>query len=644
MTHDPLDQEDADAGRDDSVLEGDMVSIQSNLAAEDDELEGLIASPDDDDDDFPVEDGDPSPETSADDHVETKPSLKTINASPLVSDLTNSPHFKASFESEVASRNQIIYAATKIVIERHLSGQSKLTPDNLERVTLAVTNEMIHEANAKESRETKMSYLKSLTHAQIATLLVELDGVSLIATSTSNDDREYDLVGQYMTSGDRKGTYSTSEDDLRRLARQYNFNMTIQEYKEIIASLRDSAPRRFVNENPDLIAVNNGIFDYKKKRLTAFDPEIVFLSKSRVNYNPSATCPTIYNEEDGTEWDVETWIKDLSNDEGIPELIWQICGAVLRPNVKWDKAAFFYADSGSNGKGTVLTLLRNLVGPGSHCSLPIADMGKDFMLEQLVGKQAILVDENDVGMYLEKAANLKAIITQDVLSINRKYKSAITYRFQGFMVQCLNDEPKIRDKSDSLYRRALFIPMNKRFTGIERKYIKSDYLARPEVLEYVLKRVLEMDYYTLSEPEASKAVLREYKTSNDPVREFFENYEKEFVWDAVPFTFLYDAYRSWFAYNVPSGSAVGSRTFVKDIRKIVESSAIWECREDERFYPRGLMDAPEPIIAELNLKDWMNPNYRGNATEEVSKPKLKDRYRGIFRTVYGQTQTEEPLV
>lgn len=182
------------------------------------------------------------------------------------------------------------------------------------------------------------------------------------------------------------------------------------------------------------------------------------------------------------------------------------------------------------------------------------------MLEQLLHVSAIIVDENDVGTYIDAAANLKAIITNDVIGINRKYKTPINLQFRGFMVQCLNEFPRFKDKSDSFYRRQLFVPFDKCFTGRERKYIKSDYLHRQEVLEYVMYKVLHMDYYSLSEPAACKAVLAEYKEFNDPIRAFFEELADRFSWDFVPFEFAYDLYKAWFLENSPSGSIQGRNT------------------------------------------------------------------------------------
>ena len=164
---------------------------------------------------------------------------------------------------------------------------------------------------------------------------------------------------------------------------------------------------------------------------------------------------------------------------------------------------------------------------------------------------AIIVDENNVGAYLDKAGNFKAVVTNDVVQINRKNRPAIPYQFFGLMVQCFNELPRIKDKSGSLYRRCLFIPFDKSFTGKERKYIKEDYLKRPDVLEYVMYKVLNTDYYAFSEPAACRLALEDYKVYNDPVRQWWDEVSGELVWDLLPWDFLYELYKQWCKDNNP---------------------------------------------------------------------------------------------
>jgi putative DNA primase/helicase len=255
-------------------------------------------------------------------------------------------------------------------------------------------------------------------------------------------------------------------------------------------------------------------------------------------------------------------------------------------------------------------------------------------LEPLTRASAIIVDENDVGTFIDKAGNLKSVITNDVIAINRKFKTPISFQFNGFMVQCLNEFPKIKDKSDSFYRRQLFIPMTKCFTGAERKYIKNEYLHRQDVLEYILKRVLEMNYYSLSEPNSCTKALIEYKEFNDPVRQFWDELRTEFVWDLLPFTFLYDLYKSWFKLNSPSGTVLGKTTFVNDLLQIIKGDKMWYCLSKDyqtKTSSTNIGDS-EPLIIEYGLTDWMSKSYKGNnpvRLAEFDTPKVN--YRGILR-------------
>lgn len=474
----------------------------------------------------------------------------------------------------------------------------------------------------------------SLPPVVIAEVMMRLYHIRRLSFSDKCTDSDYDMLAIYQSEGEEAGTYTTREDEFRRIARLYDYSITINNFKEVLAALEDRAPRMCLCKDRDLIAVNNGIFNYRTKTLEPFTPDNVFVSKSHVDYNPNAVNPVIHDNSDGTDWDVESWMQSLSDDPEIVKFLWEMMGAAIRPNVNWDKSAWLYSEQGENGKGTLCALMRNLCGPGTHCSIALSDFSKDFMLEPLVKASAIITDENDVGSYIERSANLKAIITNDTIQINRKHKSPITYQFRGFMVQCLNEFPKIRDHSDSMYRRMIFVPMTKCFTGVAKRYIKSDYLQRKEVLEYVLKRILHSNYYELSEPLACSSIHEEYKEYNSTVRQFWNEMESSFEWDLLPYGFLYQLYRKWFEQNQSGGGMQGKNTFIKDLCGILQSTrADWapvnKCR------PKNLMDRPEPLIHKYNLKDWMSPTYSGGDIRKVCMPALQDSYRGIIRISKG---------
>lgn len=529
-------------------------------------------------------------------------------------------------------QNDIIRSETTKFLDG-LNHAAPPSPGTVEQELIDRVNGEIFVENTGRSKDNRITPLRTLTNSQIAQIMLKLHNVVRIAPSGKNTDRDYDMLAIYSSSGADEGLYLTSDDSFRIVARSYNYELTIRDFNEIQAALTDGAPRTYRCSDRDLIPVKNGVFDFHTKKLREFSPALVFVSKSCVAYNAQATNVPIRHPEDNTVWDVESWMSELSDDPEIVELLWQILGAIVRPHVRWNKSAWFYAERGNNGKGTLCELMRNLTGPSTYASIPINDFGKDFLLEPLARASAIIVDENDVGTFVDKAANLKAIITNDVISINRKHKVPIAYQFWGFMVQCLNEFPRIKDKSESFYRRQLFVPFTKSFTGVERKYIKNDYLHREDVLEYVLKRVLNMDYYELSTPAATELVLADYKLANDPVRAFFKEFEDQFTWDLLPFPFLYELYRGWFAQTSPSGSPVGRNIFIKDIVTIAQESTLWYCTSKElAIRPSDKLSVPEPLVVEYDLKDWMNKTYSGKDVDKLALPcPLRASYRGLLR-------------
>lgn len=502
-----------------------------------------------------------------------------------------------------------------------------------------LTRTIIDAQNSLLSKTTKIKVPDRLTNVQIARIIELVEPVVCISAGKHDDEgTEFDLFGVYEYDGPNEGIYNTSEQALKQVIRRYNFAAVERDMEEVKQILRLTLPRKRRCMDRDLIAVNNGIFDYKRKVLMPFTPDKIFLSKSRVNYNPNASNVTIHNPEDNTDWDVESWMSELSNDLGIVNLLWQVLGAIIRPFVRWNKSAWLYSETGNSGKGTLCELMRNLCGRGSYASIALSDFSKDFMLEPLIHSNAIIVDENDVGIFLDKVANLKAVITNDVLLINRKFKKPVSYQFFGFMVQCLNEFPRIRDRSDSLYRRQLFIPFDKCYTGSERPYIKGDYLSRPEVLEYVLFKVLNMNYYKLSEPAACKAMLDELKVANSPVREFVEDMLPQCQWDLLPFTFLYDLYKAWLVKVNPVGSALSRNFFKRELLAAISGNPEW-VYENKQIASKNRMDRPEPLILRYDLKDWKNPMYMGTDVSQICLPQLCTSYRGLQRKVPTTTVT-----
>lgn len=532
------------------------------------------------------------------------------------------------------TKDETIRQVTETYIANVLTGVTAfVSPEQVQADVLDNVKNAFDIENAIKPKGEKWKAPDRLLPVQVASFMAAFHPIALIYTADADSNNDSMILGLYQEDGENKGIYVTDELVIQNLVRRYLYSMTEREFDETVFALREKATRVNICREPNLVAVNNGIFDYDTKKLMDFSPDYVFIAKSHVNYNANAKNIVIHNDEDGTDWDVESWMFTLSPSKQVVQLLWEVLGAIVRPNVPWGKSVWFYSEKGNNGKGTLCELMRQLCGKGSYASIPLADMSKDFMLEPLIRATAIIVDENDVGTFIDKAANLKAIITGDAISINRKFKQPITYQFHGLVVQCLNEMPRIKDKSDSFYRRQLFVLFENCFTGVERKYIKNDYLHRQEVLEYVLYKVLNMNYHELSEPDECKNALAEYKEFNDPVRQFVDEIFPELQWDLVPFNFLYDLYVAWYKKNFGNRDVMSNQSFTKNIMNLLPECPGWSCDDKRKSRKTGTkMDKPEPLINEYGLTNWMNPMYAGSKDlDKKCCPVTKPNYRGIVR-------------
>ena len=121
--------------------------------------------------------------------------------------------------------------------------------------------------------------------------------------------------------------------------------------------------------------------------------------------------------------------------------------------------------------------------------------------------------------------------------------------------------------------------------------------------------------------------------NNDPIRQFVNEIFPELQWDLIPFSFLYDLYGAWYKKNVGKGETVSRKTFVKHVVNVLEIQSDFICEDTGKVYkPSTKMDKAEPLIAEYNLQEWMNPHAMGSHDiEKRCHPVLKATYKGLIR-------------
>lgn len=474
-----------------------------------------------------------------------------------------------------------------------------------------------------------------------------------IRLSLTKDSSESDIA-VYEHFGPRAGTYTFDPTRIESLLYDIQANSTLSSIKSYQNSILSTAPYATETHDPNIVPVGNGLYNKKTKELEPFSSNYITTTKIATNYNPHAKKVIIHNEDDGTYWDVESWLADIAGgltnsfDQDTYDLFWQIIAGSVNPGQINAKAVFFYSSVGNNGKGTYGQLLKNLVGKDNYSSLAIPAFKHEFMKAKLIGKTINIADENPVDIYLDDVQDFKAMITGDDIMINRKHKDPITAQIKAINIQMLNGLPKTRDKSDSFYRRLIIVPFLYSFTGKgERAYIKYDYIGRKDVLEYVLKTALELPSFSeFVTPDRSKVALDQYKEDNNSAIEFWNEFKTQFQWDVLPANFLYDLYLAW--YNIEHGGERGSyfskKVFLSHLQMHLLSSDEWEFKATHAtsastFNVGSMMDQDEPLITEYNLINFMDKAYAGKDPQLKRAFTRPSRVRGIVRK-QPQTKTD----
>ena len=105
---------------------------------------------------------------------------------------------------------------------------------------------------------------------QIALVVQHVFNVKLISF-TEESDRRDTVIGVYIDdmiiqivpdANGKQGTYDTSRSVLETLARYFNFTISKKEMEEFFDTLNANAPMTKRCLDRDLIAVNNGVFNY----------------------------------------------------------------------------------------------------------------------------------------------------------------------------------------------------------------------------------------------------------------------------------------------------------------------------------------------------------------------------------------------
>lgn len=333
---------------------------------------------------------------------------------------------------------------------------------------------------------------------------------------------------------------------------------------EIVSYIKDmeEIPPENIKIDPYVINLKNTRYNIKTGHCLEFTPEAIEFDRIPVTYDPSAYCA-----------DLDKMLNRVFlGDREIIDLFEEMIGACLLKHNRYQKAFMLYG-SGSNGKSTILNLIKIFLGAWNYSSIALEKVTDRFNVAELENKLANIGDDID-NVTIKDTGTLKKLFAGNSIQVERKGETPFTIEPYATHIYSCNNIPRSFDKSDGFYRRWLFIPFNARFSSADPDYdpLIEDKITTPEALSYLLnvgirgaKRLLEKGRFT--EPERVKEVLEAYKADNSTVLSWIEDQElkaKYFIDNSTDK--IYSDFVDWCKISgIKSANITGKKTLYKEI-------------------------------------------------------------------------------
>lgn len=315
--------------------------------------------------------------------------------------------------------------------------------------------------------------------------------------------------------------------------------------KAMLDELRHKVPISPMQTDIDGMLINtpNGILDLRSGTLRPHDPEAYITKITHVEYDADATCPA---------W--EQFVGEIFG--GNTELIDYVARAVgySMTASTVEQCVFILHGSGSNGKSTFLSLIREMMGDYTVNIQPETIMVKNSYssansdIARLKSARLVTTAEPNEGTRLDEGL-LKQLSGGDPVTARRLYGDEFEFVPQFKLWMTTNHRPLIRGTDDGIWRRIKMIPFTVQIPdGKKDKHLASKLRRElPGIFNWAIEGCRRYLEDGLREPSCVRGSTQEYRRDMDSVQQFLDECCK--LSGECRASTLYSAYGDWARQN-----------------------------------------------------------------------------------------------
>jgi putative DNA primase/helicase len=304
------------------------------------------------------------------------------------------------------------------------------------------------------------------------------------------------------------------------------------------------------DRDPWLFNVQNGTVDLRTAALRPHRREDLLMKVSPVHYFEDATCPL---------WEKVNH-EIYAGDEELIRFDQKAAGYTLTGETR-EQALFICHGSGSNGKSTKLSIMRELMGETEYAlrtnlraftesTTHHQHASVEYYIAKLQNVRFAYASEGEEGARLSEGLVKDVTGGVDHITGRHPYGQPFSFRPRFKLWLGTNHEPVIRGTDPAIWRRTRKIPFLVSFEGREDKELFGKLCQElPGILRWAVKGCLLWQMHGLEPPKAVIEATAAYRRDMDVVGRFLEDCCTVKTFAKVESTLLYQAYVKWCTDN-----------------------------------------------------------------------------------------------